>query len=86
MGVAIAHANKLAGPAPKRATLASLNAYIARNFPEHDIELCRGNGYFYFSANMSIPSIMIYALNQMDYSDWVLYLHEHIQDAIEYDC
>lgn len=60
------------------ATIKKINAAIVRN----DVELVKGNGYFYFAALSDnapdIPSVYSMTLRCMSLEDWVA----HVKDAI----
>jgi hypothetical protein len=60
------------------ATINKINAAIAN----HDVELVKGNGYFYFAAcdddAPEIPSVYSMTLHCMSLEDWVA----HVDDAV----
>ena len=66
-----------------KATMKNLNAEIARRWSDQDIEFWKGAGYFYFSGSdgMNISSICVYALNQMDFDEWMDHITLSIEDA-----
>jgi hypothetical protein len=62
---------------PKKATLAGLNA--AMKAEGINATLYKGNGYFYFISEqyIDIPSIYIFALNQVTHDEMM----SHIRDS-----
>ena len=65
-----------------KATMKNLNAAIAARWPNLDIELVKGDGYFYFDGDDGfdkIESMYTFALNGMDFDKWM----EHIGWKIE---
>jgi hypothetical protein len=66
-----------------KATLPAINRHISSRFPELDIELVKGNGYFYFSGDdgMGIESIYVCHLNQCDMDWWISTVDASIEAA-----
>jgi len=61
-----------------KATLKKLNAIIAKDYPKLNIELVKGDGYFYFIGDDGfdeIDSIYMNALNQAPLDRWEILLH-----------
>lgn len=67
-----------------KATLKKLNREIAKRWPDLDIEIVKGNGYFYFNGDDgfdNVQSIYVNALNQMDFEKWMETIEWAINDA-----
>ena len=66
------------------ATLKKINENIKAKFPELDLQLWNGRGYFYFGGLDGfdqIESLMVYSLNQMSLEDWNITVENCINDA-----
>jgi hypothetical protein len=67
-----------------KATIKNLNAAIAARYPKLDIELVRGEGYFYFAGidGYEVESIYICYLNQATREHWLDHVFGNIDAMI----